>query len=341
MEPDLTEIWNKLTLTEDEENGVNIASEDFYMLQAWIPNCLVGKLLTKKTFSRLGLRSMMERAWKEMGLLKIEELGENLFLFQFRKSADREVAMVNGPWNYDNQLLLLKHMQKDESPGKIDFKTAQLWIQIYDLPIHAMTHKIGESIGGKVGRVLEVKTDGDGVGIGSCLKVRVEIEVDKPLVRRVKLNIDEGKGETKWVYLRYERLPYYCAVCGRLGHQDRECHQANQQRKEKGKIDIQYGNWLRAPHRSNKSVSFKDHLTTHSHPPLSQPSILTKANHPPPESARLSPESKKHGDKGTSEISPPRVSEPRHSCEPPTTKGGEFKFKPGALANPDSYNKKL
>lgn len=244
MDSDLAEIWNKLSLTEEEEIGIKVAPQEFYKLQAWIPNCLVGKLLTKKPFNRLALKNTMERAWKEMGLAKIEELGDNLFLFQFRQSVDREVAIRCGPWNFDNKLILLKHLQMNEAPSEMEFKNVPIWIQIHDLPIHAMTQEMGKLIGSKIGEVIEVKADLDGIGIGNYLKVRVNLQIEKPLLRRIKLDV--GEQESRWVYLKYERLPGFCSVCGRIGHHEMECHIANQQRRDKGKVDIQYGGWLKA-----------------------------------------------------------------------------------------------
>lgn len=55
-------------------------------------------------------------------------------------------------------------------------------------------------------------------------RIRVEIEVSLPLKKRMRLRKDNGE----WVKIefKYERLPTFCFICGRLGHGDRFCPKA-------------------------------------------------------------------------------------------------------------------
>lgn len=46
-----------------------------------------------------------------------------------------------------------------------------------------MNRHYGTNIGGKLGTVLEVDVDGDDTSWGEFLRVRVEIDLNKPLVR--------------------------------------------------------------------------------------------------------------------------------------------------------------
>lgn len=43
------------------------------------------------------------------------------------------------------------------------------------------------------------------------LKLLVDIEVDKPVLRVTKLNLGE---ETIWIDFKYEMLPTFCFYCG-------------------------------------------------------------------------------------------------------------------------------
>lgn len=80
------------------------------------------------------------------------------------------MVMASGPWNFDNLLNLMKPLQQDETPSKVEFLVTPLWVQIYDLPIPAMTKTVGEVVGSKIGKVLVVRTDNAGLGIGSYLR---------------------------------------------------------------------------------------------------------------------------------------------------------------------------
>ena len=50
------------------------------------------------------------------------------------------------------------------------------------------------------------------------LRIRVNMDVHKPLKRRMK--IKKSGGEWLWVHFRYELLNLFCFICGCLGHTD-------------------------------------------------------------------------------------------------------------------------
>lgn len=56
--------------------------------------------------------------------------------------------------------------------------------------------------------------------MGKCLRVRVLINVSKPLLRGSKIDFD---GVTSIVFFRYEKLGDFCFVCGKLDRIDRDC----------------------------------------------------------------------------------------------------------------------
>lgn len=77
---------------------------------------------------------------------------------------------------------------------------------------------------------------------GRCLRVRVNIDVSKRLVRGKKLAIE---GDTqRWIFFKYERFPNLCYKCGLLNQDLKECLEL----APKEQLDLknlQYGLWLR------------------------------------------------------------------------------------------------
>ncbi|KAH7543859.1 hypothetical protein JRO89_XS15G0033400 [Xanthoceras sorbifolium] len=57
---------------------------------------------------------------------------------------------------------------------------------------------------------------------GLFLRLRVAIDISKPLKRVLRVKLDRMK-EEKTLLLKYERLPEYCLCCGLVGHSYREC----------------------------------------------------------------------------------------------------------------------
>lgn len=46
-------------------------------------NCLVGKVLLSRSINREGLKAAMQIAWRTVKEVKIESMGDNIFLFKF------------------------------------------------------------------------------------------------------------------------------------------------------------------------------------------------------------------------------------------------------------------
>jgi hypothetical protein len=89
-----------------------------------------------------------------------------------------------------------------------------------------------------------VAASDDERGGENCMRIRVRMEVNRPLCRGCLVNLDEGK--QGWVAFRYERLPNFCYWCGCLDHGEKDCDIGLQQRHSSTKEEFQYGAWLRA-----------------------------------------------------------------------------------------------
>ena len=83
-----------------------------------------------------------------------------------------------------------------------------------------------------------------GLAWGPFFRIRVDIDITKPLMRGKMIHIEDV--EEGWVYFKYERLPTFCYCCGILGHQERECQTIRKGSLSSEEDDLQYGPWLRA-----------------------------------------------------------------------------------------------
>lgn len=78
---------------------------------------------------------------------------------------------------------------------------------------------------------------------GLLIKMLVEVDLSKPLMRGTKLHF--GK-DTVWVDFRYEKLPTFGFYCGVVGHQEKSCEKKTVDAQNDGLREGQFGDWLRA-----------------------------------------------------------------------------------------------
>ncbi|XVF00471.1 hypothetical protein REPUB_Repub04eG0004000 [Reevesia pubescens] len=122
-----------------------------------------------------------------------------------------------------------------------------LWIQIHGIPMGLMLEKIGTIIGHALGDVLEVVTSDSLLGWEKYLRVRVMINVTKPLNRGTWLTI--GNGEQVLVLFKYECITAFYFICEIRDHHESEYRVAVQKKSVGGTVMQEYGTWLIADNR--------------------------------------------------------------------------------------------
>ena len=111
---------------------------------------------------------------------------------------------------------------------------------------------MGIRIGGSLGKVVKVDVGDKGFSMGCYLRVRVILDISQPLSRgRI---VRAGGLDSRWVEFKYERLPVFCYLCGRLDHDEKECLVWLSSADPITAENKQFGPWLRAtPDRLQKS----------------------------------------------------------------------------------------
>lgn len=213
-----------------------------------VAGCLVGKVLLNREVPVERIKSTLQTVWKTMREVKIEELGENIFLFKFGAEVDKRKILSGGPWHFENGLIILKEPVGIGEITKQDFTHVSFWVQIHNVPIMCRDTKTIQELGEAIGRVEEVGTDDNGDCFGKYIRLRISIDFTKPLIQMLELEQEDEGEKPVPMLVRYERLPNFCFVCGCIGHQYRICAKyKNQSRKE-----MEYGPLLKAPTVTDK-----------------------------------------------------------------------------------------
>ncbi|KAL5780526.1 hypothetical protein ACOSQ2_011263 [Xanthoceras sorbifolium] len=127
----------------------------------------------------------------------------------------------------------------------MSFSKADFWIQIHNVRLLCMTRNIGFQLGAKIGKVKDMDLGASGDCTGKFLRVRVSVDVLRPLKRGLRIRLEDSE-EEQTLLLRYEKMPEFCFECGLIGHSFRECPSKNPQKDATDLIKHKYGTWIRA-----------------------------------------------------------------------------------------------
>lgn len=184
-----------------KSQGISVSDDEMDDLRAKGSRCLIGRLGAVKCFNKEAFKTLLLRIWRIEGQVFFKEIQENLWLFEFTKEEDRQRVLASRLWSYDRSLLVLNVFDGKTPPSKMVFMESPFWVQAHDMPLGCMNRKIGQKIRDSLGRVEEVAVADDDVGWGKCLRIRVVIDLLKPLDRGCALVI---LGKFYWVSLKYE-----------------------------------------------------------------------------------------------------------------------------------------
>nr|XP_023917062.1 uncharacterized protein LOC112028599 [Quercus suber] len=205
---------------------------------------LIGKFCTKHRINLESVARVMKSVWRTKHDFEVSDLGENKAMFLFQTKEDMEKVLLLSRWSFDKYLLILHKLVRGEVVKEIKFNRSSFWVQIHGLPIMCQTKEVGMSIGATLGEVEKVDANGKGFCLGSFLRIRVLLDISLPLCRGRKVRL--GEYGLKWVDFRYERLPIFCYLCGKVDHDEKDCLQGIRSKDALRPDENQFGPWLRA-----------------------------------------------------------------------------------------------
>ncbi|XP_075661571.1 uncharacterized protein LOC142631309 [Castanea sativa] len=217
MDATLEELWKKFTLSEEEKGVLEFNKEAF--------------------------KSTIQQLWRGSQQVTIKDVRNNIFTAIFETEEHMNDILDRSMWSFDKRLVMVKRFTNDASLENVSIQRSLFWIRVFNIPIKSMNATVGRYIANEIGVPLLVDAPKSGLAWGPFLRIRVDIDITKPLMRGKMLQV-EGM-EEGWVHFKYKRLPIYCYWCGILGHEERECNKAKRGCITVEEDDFQFGPWLR------------------------------------------------------------------------------------------------
>ncbi|KAK4416676.1 hypothetical protein Salat_2493100 [Sesamum alatum] len=177
-------------------------------------------------------------------------MGPDRFLLTFQHRMDKRHILEGGPWNFENYLIIFGDIGPNDDPAIMDLNFYDFTVWIHGFSPAQFTLTLGRLIGGKVGIVKDVFPL-NGMSPSPALKVRLSLDVRKPLLRGTKIRSVEGKEMT--VTFSYERLGIFCYLCGIIGHMAKHCDLQYAEDFHDPGMNTPYGPWLWAVSRPRGS----------------------------------------------------------------------------------------
>ena len=144
-----------LRLTKEEEEEISIKTKSRADLLEECSLSLFGRLLTDRHQNQRALKNTLRSAWKMGSDLQIVDVGNNILQFKFNSEFQLQWVERNGPWNFENNLLLLCRWRKGLSVSNILFTHSPFWVQIWGLPFEHMSLEVGKELGNSLGNFIE------------------------------------------------------------------------------------------------------------------------------------------------------------------------------------------
>jgi hypothetical protein len=145
---------------------------------------IIGKIITDKPIHVSSIQHGLENIWGSPQGLKIQEINSGILQFFMDRAIDQERILLGNPWIFRNSWLIVKAWNRQTDPTVEDFTQAPVWIQLWGLPSHCKTKKMGEIIGNLLGTV-EASEFYEYPGKKMIIKIKVAVNVSQPTTTKM------------------------------------------------------------------------------------------------------------------------------------------------------------
>ena len=115
-----------------------------------------------------------------------------MFMFTFYQESGKRKATNNGPWMLDKDLVVVEEYVPSRRLEHYEFNNIPIWVRVFNLPLVMINEYSVEEIGDIVGQFVEADTGVEGNAIGKCMRIKVRMRIDKPILRGFTLEDEDG-----------------------------------------------------------------------------------------------------------------------------------------------------
>lgn len=180
---------------------------------------LVGRLVAKKIYPLHIIQPIICTGWRFLEDFKIEDLGQNRFLFTFASLANKERVLSQGLWNFKGFYMILREWDPKQTIDEVELSMVEFWVQIHGFPLEIVDEVNARLIDSKLGEVLDM----DDIDTHkSFIRLKLRFSATSPLEPGFQFYREDG--ESTWIGFKYERLSAFCVPCRLIDHTIGSCY---------------------------------------------------------------------------------------------------------------------
>nr|POE98560.1 hypothetical protein CFP56_46468 [Quercus suber] len=189
MDASFEELWKHFKLSDEEKGVMKVDSQVVAASKQQAQFSILFKLQTSRDFNKEAFKATCRNLWRGSQGVTIKEVGQNLFMGIFGSEEQLEIILSKSPWTFEKKLILMKRFSGDIYPMSVTFQSSPFWIRVFNIPIKSMTKEVGDRIATEVGEPIAVDAPKSGLAWGPFLRIRVNIDITKPLMRGKMIQI--------------------------------------------------------------------------------------------------------------------------------------------------------
>lgn len=114
----------------------------------------------------------------------------------------------------------MKKLERGVQPSHMSFKASPCWLQVHNLPPNWRKTSIVTKIIERASKILEFDVYSLENIFAKAVRIKMELNLKKPLVLGVKIPLSAGRASPRvvWIDFRYEKLLIFCYYCGLITH---------------------------------------------------------------------------------------------------------------------------
>uniref|UniRef100_A0ACD5WZF7 Uncharacterized protein n=1 Tax=Avena sativa TaxID=4498 RepID=A0ACD5WZF7_AVESA len=194
LEKELEDRFEGLDLHGEEESDLNFSEEleDLIGDARWL---VLFRVHISKPYSHAAMFKQMRNTWASAKDVTFKTKGPNLFLVQFQCLGDWKRVMEGGPWLFHGAAVVMEEYDGFSNVDDYKLDKIPVWTRIQGIPEGLMkTKELAERVARKVGDPPFTVIVNEGIiNPARYLRVRVHLDLSKPLVRFVPINLKERK----------------------------------------------------------------------------------------------------------------------------------------------------